>query len=106
MSAYLVANFELTNAEGYKAYVPAVIPTLQAHGAEILVADYESEPLEGAPGAITVVIRFESKEALHTWYRSPEYQEIIGLRTDNSTGIAVIVEDLDMQKNMRLLAAM
>lgn len=106
MSAYLVANFEVTKPEGYKAYVPAVIPTLQAHGADILVADYESEPLEGAPGTITVVIRFESKEALHTWYRSPEYQKIISLRTENSTGIAVVVEDLDMQKNMRLLAAM
>ena len=92
MSAYLVANFELTKPEGYKAYVPAVIPTLQAHGADILVADYESEPLEGNLGSITVVIRFESKEALHNWYRSPEYQKIIGLRTDNSTGVAAVLD--------------
>ncbi len=48
MVAYLVANFELTNPAGYKSYVPAVIPTLKAHGAEILVADYESEPRPAA----------------------------------------------------------
>jgi uncharacterized protein (DUF1330 family) len=106
MSAYLVANYELTRPEGYKAYVPSVIPTLQAHGAEILVADYESEPLEGAPGSITVVIRFESKVALSNWYRSAEYQKIIGLRTENSKGMAVVVEELDLEKNLRLLEAM
>ena len=41
MAAYLVVNYELTNSAGYKSYVPAVLPTLEAHGAEILVADYE-----------------------------------------------------------------
>lgn len=64
-----------------------------------LLADYESEPLEGAPGSITVVIRFESKEALDSWYRSPEYLTIIGLRTENSTGIAVVVVDLDAEEH-------
>lgn len=106
MSAYLVANFELTKREGFKSYVPAVFPTLEAHGAEILVADYESEPLEGEPGSMTVVIRFKSKEALNSWYHSPEYQKIIHLRTDNSKGIAVTVEELDLEKNLRLLETM
>jgi uncharacterized protein (DUF1330 family) len=106
MAEYLVANFELTNSEGYKAYVPAVVPTLQAHGAEILVAEYESEALEGEPGSITVVIKFASKEALNGWYNSPEYQRIIHLRTDNSKGIAVSAGEFDLEKNLRLLEAL
>lgn len=103
MAAYLVANFTLTNPSGYKAYVGAVLPTLQAHGAEIVVADYESKPLEGRAGAVTVVIKFQSAEALDSWYRSPEYQQIIRLRTDNSEGIAVATGEFDLQRNLRIL---
>ncbi len=66
------------------------------------MADYQSEPLAGTPGTIAVVIRFESRQALHNGYRSPEYQQIRGLRTESARGMAVVVEDLDMHKNMRL----
>ncbi len=106
MAAYLVASFKLTNPDGYKAYVPAVLPTLQTHGAEILVADYESEAKEGEPGSVTVVIKFASKEAANAWYHSPQYQEIIHLRTDNSRGIAVLADEFDLQKNLRFLEAL
>lgn len=105
MAAYLVANFTLTNPSGYRSYVPAVLPTLEAHGAEVLVADYESEPLEGKPGSVTVVIKFESPEALSAWYRSPEYQRIVHLRTDNSEGIVVAASEFDLEKNLRILGA-
>ena len=106
MAAYLVANFEITNPEGYRAYVPGVLPTLEAHGAEILVAEYESEPLEGNPGSATVVLKFESKEALNAWYNSPEYQKVIHLRTDNSEGMVVSAGDFDLEKNLRILEAL
>ena len=56
----------------------------------IVVADFESEAIEGDPGHVTVVLKFASKDAARGWFDSPEYQEIIGLRTDNSTGIAVL----------------
>ena len=47
MAAYIVANYRVTNPESFKAYAPAVLPTLLAHGAEVLVADVESEAIEG-----------------------------------------------------------
>ncbi len=105
MAAYLVANFALTNPSGYKSYVPAVLPTLETHGAEVLVADYESESLEGKSGSVTVVRKFESPEALKGWYQSPEYQRIIHLRTDNSEGIVVAASEFDLEKNLRILEA-
>jgi uncharacterized protein (DUF1330 family) len=101
-----VANFEITNPTGYKSYVPAVVPTLEAHGAEILVADYETEPLEGKPASVTVVIRFASKEALHAWHQSPEYQEILHLRTENAEGIVVAASEFDLEKNLRILESL
>lgn len=106
MSAYLIANFELTNPAGYKSYVAAVLPTLEAHGAEILVADYESEALEGEPGSVMVVIRFRSKEALTEWYESPAYREIIHLRTDNTEGVAVAAREFDLERSLAILGTL
>jgi uncharacterized protein (DUF1330 family) len=96
MSAYMVFNYAITNPEGYKAYPPAAGPTLASHGAEVLVADYESEVTEGVPGHVTVVLRFESKEAARAWYESTEYQTARGLRTANTDGHAVICDGFAM----------
>ena len=90
MAAYMVLNYRITDHDAYKPYLGKVADTLKAHDAEIVVADFESEPIEGAPGHVTVVLKFASKDAARGWFDSPEYQEIIGLRTDNSTGIAVL----------------
>jgi uncharacterized protein (DUF1330 family) len=98
MAGYLIANYRITNAQAYGAYPPAVIPTLMAHNAEVLVADYESEPVEGEPASVTIVLKFVSKEAARAWYDSPEYQEIVGLRTDNSEGFVVFADGFVMPR--------
>ena len=90
MSAYFVFNYTITNPDGYQAYPAAAMPTLGAHGAEVLVADYESEGKEGSPGRVTVVLRFDSKEAALSWYESPEYQSAMHHRTDNADGVTVL----------------
>lgn len=84
MPAYLIANYDITNQEGYNAYTASVGPTILSHGGEILVAGPGSKPVEGSPGAVTVVLKFPSMEALQGWYDSPEYQQIISLRSDNT----------------------
>ena len=96
MAGYLIANYNLTNAEGYQSYIAVVGPTIVAHGGEILVAGDGSEAVEGNPGTITVVLKFPSKEALRGWYDSPEYQEIIHRRTDNTEGFLVFAETFAM----------
>ena len=96
MAGYVIANYKITNPKGYEGYAPAVMPTLEAHGAEFLVADYESEPLEGTPASVMVVLKFDSKETARAWYESPEYQEIMHIRTDNSEGILVIADEFVM----------
>ena len=90
MAAYMVFNYRITDQDAYKPYLGKVVDTLKAHGAEIVVADFESEVIEGDPGHVTVVLKFASKDAARGWFDSPEYQAIVGSRTDNSTGIAVL----------------
>ncbi len=103
MAAYVIANFEITDPASFKAYPAPTVLSLQAHDAEILVADYESESIEGSPGSVTVVLRFESKEAVHAWYNSPEYQKVVQLRTDNSDGLLVIADEYDPEAVARIL---
>ena len=96
MSAYLVYSYTITNPEEYGAYPAAAMPTMAGHDAEILVADYASEGLEGSPGAVTVVLRFNDKDAARAWFDSADYQAIKHLRTDNSDGTVALVDGFVM----------
>jgi len=96
MSAYLIANYDITNADGYQSYIAAVGPTIVSHGGEILVAGPGSEIIEGTPGAITVVLKFPSMDSLKGWYDSSEYRDIIALRTDNTEGGMVFANEFVM----------
>ena len=93
MSSYLVANYDITNQEGYNAYLAAVGPTIVAHNGKILVAGPNSTPVEGNPGGVTVVLEFPSREALEGWYNSSEYQEILNLRLDNTEGGLIFADE-------------
>ena len=92
MSAYFIASYRITDPAGYEPYVPAVMPTILASGCEVIAADYTSQVIEGAPGEVTVILKFASKAAGLAWYNSPEYQAIKHHRIDNSEGTAVLVD--------------
>ena len=64
MAGYFVANYTITNLAGYKEYLAAVGPTLEAHGAERIIVDRDSELLEGSAGQVTVVLRFATLLAM------------------------------------------
>ena len=96
MPAYAMANYNVTNPEAFEAYPPAVIPTILAAGGEVLAADFESESVEGDPGHVTVVLKFDSKEAIKAWYASDEYEAVKPLRTDNSEGVITIADGFVM----------
>ena len=96
MAGYLIANYNITNQEGYQTYIAAVGPTIIAHGGEILVAGPGSEAVEGEPGDVTVILKFPSKDALRSWYDSQEYQAIIHHRTDNTEGNLVFADEFVM----------
>jgi len=96
MASYVIANYKITNDEGYGAYVSAVGTTIDSHGGKILVAGPDSTPMEGSPELVTVVLEFPSRAALDGWYNSPEYKNIIHLRTDNTEGYVVFADQFVM----------
>jgi uncharacterized protein (DUF1330 family) len=93
MGAYFVANYTVTNEDGYRRYLNEVGETLRAHDAQVLVADYASEVAEGFPAPVTVVLRFDSKQAAREWYESADYQAVVHHRLDNTEGFAVFCDE-------------
>lgn len=96
MAAFVIANIQVTNAEGFAEYPSLAIRTLAAHEGEILVGDFESEIIEGTANHLTVVIRFASKDAAREWYGSANYQAIMSRRTENSEGFLLICDEFVM----------
>ena len=86
MPAYVIVSYDIADAKAYESYVPGVMPLLQKHGAEILVADFQAEALEGRARGVNVVLRFESEEAARNWYNDPDYQPVKKVRLDSTSG--------------------
>lgn len=97
MSAYIIVSYDITDTEGYGPYVPGVIPLLQKHNAEILVADYGAKGLEGEARGVNVVLRFSSEEVALAWYNDPDYDAVKKTRLDStSNGTAVLAKQFVM----------
>lgn len=80
MSAYVIVSYDIRDAKAFEGYVPGVLPLLQRHGAEILVADFDATAMEGAKHGVYVVLRFDSEEAALAWYNDPAYEPVRKIR--------------------------
>ena len=82
MSAYVIVEFTLKDPETYKErYAPFAGQTAKEHGGEPL-AGGNWEVLHG-DGSLTsgALVRFTDRETALGWYNSPEYQQLIDLRS-------------------------
>lgn len=94
MPAYVVVDSAVHDPESFKAYAEKVGPILKAHGGKP-VANNAPESLEGdwQPSKV-VILEFPDVETAKAWYNSPEYQEIIPLRTRAADDSLVLLEGL------------
>ena len=95
MSAYWIANVEVTDAEAYGRYAALAGGIIAAHGGVILARNGRHVQLEGRDRARNVVVRFPSVEAAVACYESPEYTEARSHAEGASVRDMVIVEGLD-----------
>ena len=93
MTAYVIAEIEIVNAEGYKEYTTMVPATIEQYGGRFLVRGGKAEVLEGEwPAQRRVILEFASMEAAMRWWDSPEYAKPKALRKANSKGRLVLLE--------------
>ena len=93
---YFIAHLDISDPEAYVAYRDKAPGTVAQHGGKYLTRGGDMETIEGdALPSRTVVLEFPSVDAARSWYNSPEYQAIIGIRHANAAGFAQIVEGAD-----------
>ncbi len=82
MSAYVIVEFTVKDPEIYREkYGPMAGQTAKEHGGEVLAAG-NWELLYG-DGSLTsgALVRFANRETALEWYNSPEYQQLIEVRS-------------------------
>jgi uncharacterized protein (DUF1330 family) len=93
MAAYVLAEIEITNPEGYKEYTTTVPATIAQYGGRFLVRGGAIEVLEGDwPQRRRVIIEFGSMAAAKVWWDSPEYGKPKAMRRANSNGRLLLLE--------------
>ena len=93
MSAYVVVEVEVLDAERYETYKRMVPPSLAAYGGRFVVRGGAAETLEGewSPKRL-VIVEFPSLERAKAWWGSPEYAEAKALRQATARTQMIVVE--------------
>ncbi|MEM0952743.1 MAG: DUF1330 domain-containing protein [Pseudomonadota bacterium] len=76
--AYVVANFQIDDADTYRQYEKGFFPILQRHEGEFFTYDDSTVTFEGsAPRSGRMVLfKFPSAEKAKAWYNDPDYQAL------------------------------
>ena len=95
MPAYVLAEIEITNPDGYKEYTKAVPATIEQHGGKFLHRGGEITVLEGEwPNRRRVIIEFATVEAAKKWWDSTEYAKPKEMRRASSKGRLLLLHGL------------
>lgn len=93
MPAYVIAEIEITNPDGYREYTTVVPATIQQYGGRFIARGGKSKVLEGDwPERRRVIIEFPSVEDARKWWDSPEYAKPKALRKAHSNGRLLLIE--------------
>jgi uncharacterized protein (DUF1330 family) len=99
MAAYFVFHSRIDDPEKMREYIPRARESMAPYNPEILILDENSQVIEGhATFPITLVIKFESRDAAMAWYNSPAYQAVRPLRLAATEGFAVLVDGFIFQR--------
>jgi uncharacterized protein (DUF1330 family) len=94
---YVIFTEVIRDQTRLEGYVQKALPTVIQQGGRPIVVDDAPELIEGQwHGSRTVVLEFDSAEAARNWYRSSEYQAIVGERHASADANAVIVSGFEM----------
>ena len=83
MTAYLISDVTVRNADAFQAYRTRAAASIAQHGGKYLARGGEIETLEGAwsPRAV-IIVEFPSLEQARAWYGSPEYASALEVRDE------------------------
>jgi uncharacterized protein (DUF1330 family) len=95
LKGYWIAHVDVTEPEGYKAYMAADMAPIGAFGGRFLVRGGKNEKPEGTLRSRSVVIEFPSYEQALACYKSPGYQAAAAHRKGRAEFDFIIIEGYD-----------
>jgi len=95
LTAYLIADVDVRDAERYEEYKRQVPALIARHGGEYLVRGGEIEVLEGnwRPTRL-VLFRFPDRKSIRAFMDDPDYAPLIVLRHSIAESSLVAVDGL------------
>ena len=95
MSAFVITDVEITDANLYGQFFERVTSTVEAHGGKFVARGGTLEVILGewSPKRIAI-LEFGSLQQIRTWLASPEYTALSDIRSRSSKINMVIVEGL------------
>jgi len=95
MTAYLIADIEVTDPVGYDEYKKRVPAVIAAHGGRYLARGGASEVLEGTwRPKRSAIIEFPDRASLKAFWDSPEYRPLRDMRERSAKSNVVVIEGL------------
>ncbi|WP_116138540.1 DUF1330 domain-containing protein [Trinickia diaoshuihuensis] len=93
MAAYAIARlWDVKLGPEIKAYLEGIDDTLAPFEGKFIIHGGERTVLEGRWTEDLIVIAFPDLARAREWYRSPDYQKILSLRTENSAGDVIVID--------------
>src|SRR5215207_4877644 len=92
---YWVISGEVTDPEGYRAYVAENANAFAKFGARFLARGGKSELVEGRGHSRTVVLEFKDFDTALACYRSPEYAKAREIREGRAEMNITVVDGYD-----------
>ena len=95
MPAYLIADVDVTDREGFAEYQRQVPATVAAYGGRHIARGGATEVLEGTwSPKRCVILEFPDMARLKAWWDSPEYRLLRALRERTATTSVIATEGL------------
>ena len=93
MSAYIIADIQVSDPVAYDDYRPLAAASIARFGGRFIVRGGKVDLLEGEPQPERiVVIEFPDAGTARRWYQSEEYQTALKIRQAASRGRVLLVE--------------
>jgi len=95
MTAFVILDIEVTDADGYAKYKELAPPSVALYGGKYIARGGKTETLEGdwQPSRL-VILEFPSADQARAWLNSPEYAPARALRHQYAHTQSVLIEGL------------
>ena len=95
MKAYLIVTLTVHDEAMFAEYRKQIAGTLAPFGGQFIARGGELTVLEGQwQHPRTVIIEFPTRVSAEGWYKSADYQKIIGLRLKSTSGNLIILDGI------------